>query len=89
MVDQRRARLQVMVAQQLFRRERHVCFVCHVAVEICQRQLHRLNGQVQGLHGIRMMLLNAALLKNAERNQRGDPLPVWRQLLHRAARKVA
>ena len=89
MIDQRRARLQIMVAQQLFRRERHMGFIRHVAVEIRQRQLHRLNGQVQGLHGIRMMLLNAALLKNAERNQRGDPLPVWRQLLHRAARKVA
>ena len=78
-----------MVAQQLFRRKRHVCFVCHVAVEIRQRQLHCLDREMQRLHGIRMMLLNAALLKNAERNQRGDPLPVWRQLLHRAARKVA
>ncbi len=35
------------------------------------------------------MLLNAALLQNAERNQRGDPLAVWRQLLHRTAREVA
>ena len=36
-----------------------------------------------------MMFLNAALLQNTERNQRGDPLPVWRQLLYRAAREVA
>ena len=36
-----------------------------------------------------MMLLNAALLKNAERDQRGDPLTVRRELLHRTAREVA
>ena len=49
-IDKRRARLQIMVAQQLLRRERHMVFIRHVAVKIRQRQLHRLNGQVQGLH---------------------------------------
>ncbi len=88
MIDERRARLQIMVAQQLFGRKLHVRFIRHVAVEIRQRQLHRLNGQMQGLHGIRVMVLNAALLQNAERNQRGDPLPVRWQLLHRTAGEV-
>ena len=78
-----------MVAQQFFRREGHVFFIRHVAIEIRQRQLHRLDGEMKRLHGIRVMLLNAALLKNAERNQRGDPLTVWRQFLNRAAREVA
>lgn len=48
-------------------------FIRNVAVEIRQRQLHRLDGEMKRLHGIRVMLLNAALLKNAERDQRGDP----------------
>lgn len=89
MVNKRRARLQVMVAQQFFRREGHVFFIRHVAIEIRQRQLHRLDGEMKRLHGIRVMLLNAALLKNTQRDQRGDPLTVWRQFLNRAAREVA
>ena len=78
-----------MIAQQLFGREHHMIFIRHVAVEIRQRQLHRFNGQMQRLHGVRMMLLDAALLQNTQRNQRGDPLAVWRQLLHRTTREVA
>lgn len=89
MIDKRGARLQIMVAQQRFGGKLHMLFIRNVAIEIRQRQLHCLYREVQPLHGIRVMFLDAALLQNAERNQGGDPLTVWRQFLHRTAREVA
>lgn len=63
-------------------------FISDVAIEIRQRQFHRFNRQMKRLHGIRMMFFNSTLLQNTERNQRGDALPVWRQLLHRTTGKI-
>ena len=82
LVNQRGTRFQVGIAQQLLRGELHMRFIRHVTVEIGQRQFHGFNRQMQRLHGIRMMFFDTALLQNAKGNQRGDPLPVWRQLLH-------
>ncbi len=49
-IDQRRARLQVIVAEQPFRRKFQMIFIGDIAIEIRQRQFHRFNRQVQRLY---------------------------------------
>ena len=48
MIDKRRARLQIMVAQQRFGSEFHVFFIRHVAIKIGQRQFHAPGGRLFG-----------------------------------------
>ena len=62
-------------------------FIADVTRQIHQRQLHRLNREVQPGNGVGRVAADIKLFEDAQRNQRSDPLAVGRQLLDRSAGK--
>ena len=83
--DQLRALGQVGRVEQLRGRDRHVAEVGDMRVDVGERDLHRLDLQVPALGGVGVERGDVEVLEDAERDQRGDPLAVRRDLVQAVA----
>ena len=88
-VDQFCATGQVGITQQILRRHRgHGADVRHPAVSVCKSQLHGFDLQMLRQHAVDGQPGQIHLVEHAQRHQRGDALPVGRNLVHGVARVV-
>ncbi len=56
-----------------------------VVIDVGERELHRFDLQVLRFRAVERQLADVEFLKDAERNQRRDALPVRRDLMHGVA----
>jgi hypothetical protein len=84
-VDQLRAFGEIRVVEHLGRRDVHRARVGDVAIDVRERELHRLDLQMLRIGRIDGPVGHAHVLRDAERDQRGDALPVRRNLVDRMA----
>ena len=85
-VDEPGAIAQVTRVQQVGRAHLgHEAFVCHPAVGVGKGELDGLDLQVLALDAVDAVSANVQLLQHAQRHQRGNPLAIRWQFVHRVA----
>lgn len=84
-VDQPGPAVQVRVIEHLLRRDFHAARIGDIAVQVGERQLHGLDLQMLRLHRIDRHVGQVEALADAQRDQRGDALPVGRDLVQLVA----
>ncbi len=84
----RDAASQVFLVEQIRALHAHRVGIRHVLVDVGERELHRLDLQVQAVGGIHGDRAKVEVLEYAERHLRRDALPVGRNLVQRVAAVV-
>ena len=82
-IDQPCAAGQVVLVQHLRRRQSHAARLGHVSVDVGKGQLHGLDLQVLRCHAVHRQRSQVEVLQDAQRDLRGDALPVGRNLVQR------
>ena len=84
-IDQARARREIAAIEQLRRCHSHRRRVAHVAIDIGEGELHRLDLQMLRRDRVDRLRAEIEILEDAERHQRRDALAVGRNLVDRIA----